>query len=137
MKDLLLLFYLLLVLGSNPSHRSPLTAQIPFVKMGKAEQDQSISKRITHLWQQQQDTQKKEGREIAVEADKNPTHPLQEIRMPNATRGVSPLFPRIQILRTSARGSSRISNLSNALQEVMCFSQILIMLPFESLNQHL
>lgn len=44
--------------------------------MGEAEQDQSISKRITHLLQQQQDTQKKGGREIAVEADKDPIHPL-------------------------------------------------------------
>ena len=72
-----------------------------------------------------------------MEADKNATRPLQEIQMPNATRGASPLFPRIQVLRTAARGSSRISDLSDALQEVMRVSQILITLPSESLNQHL
>lgn len=44
--------------------------------------------------------EKKKGREVAVEADKNPTHPLKEIRMPNATRGASPPFPRIQVMRT-------------------------------------
>lgn len=86
-------------------------AQTPVLEMGESEKDQSLLKGIIHLLQQQQMKEKK-GREVAVEADKNPTHPLKEIRMPNATRGASPPFPRIQVMRTWAGGSSRIFNLT-------------------------
>lgn len=87
-------------------------AQTPVWEMGEPEQD--LPKGITHLLQQQQIIKKKIklGREVAVEADKNPTHPPKDIQMPNATRGVSPPFPRIQVLRTAAGGSSRIYNLT-------------------------
>lgn len=107
---------LLLILGSKPSHPYPLSwHRHQFWKWENPNRTRAYwreSPTYCNSNKKIKKFKKKRGREVAVEVDKNPTHPLKETRMPNATRGVSPPFPRIRLLRTGAGGSSRTYNLT-------------------------